>query len=712
MLKKINVNLFIVISVINVLLFSSIVVLIVRSTPHVYASSECTGLNFCNNLGTADAVDGSNDAINFSQGRVWTIDKFGKYIWLTQNRNSTITHWAWSNDLGSNWTQGSENYGFFTRGSVAYDSKSDVFHVIWGASSGTDGIIYRRYKATRDGSNNITDIVRIDSAVNLVMDSSGSANLDQPVAIWVDDGSAKGSLVAVWSKHDVGFSDIRASMRHLSMDAADGVAGNWIPINNAADSFTAPPAVAANLIFHNATNFSAQASAFVRGGTGARKDDLYIFVADSLSKNLMEIRGIWSGSPNFDWRGGLQSPVTIDSGGIDPFNGYNIKQQLISKPVLDTTNDKIYLGWARWKSGGAGDTVSFVSLSSTDVVSAVTDVYSANGTHSYAPTFDIAYDNTGQNLYVTYIESTTNGDSGSIDYKTFNGTTLSSSTRFYTSPGGSAGADGSADIPILYENRSSNNRMLLAFRVNGALPPSFGDPHTIFWGYITLSSPTPTPTTTPPTTTVATTTASTTTATTTTAITTASTTTTSAPSGTPLSVSISDDNGGNVQPGDTLTQTVIMTNNTGVLVNSIDISTLVPDNASYVSGTIAYASGNAGSGGNFIDPQATSSNVLTGASLANGQSLIFSFKIRVSSSATSGTVLGISVGGNSSAGALPSAMATVNVLGALTNTGENILIGLFLGYSIVIALFFILKKNQIKQNKILQNVIEIKRKQK
>jgi len=45
-------------------------------------------------IGTGDGTDGSNDAINFSQGRVWTIDQYGKYIWLTQTRVSTTTHWA------------------------------------------------------------------------------------------------------------------------------------------------------------------------------------------------------------------------------------------------------------------------------------------------------------------------------------------------------------------------------------------------------------------------------------------------------------------------------------------------------------------------------------------------------------------------------------------------------------------------------------------
>ena len=66
------------------------------------------------NIGTADAADAGSDGINFSQGRVWTIDKYGKYIWVTEERND-VHHFAFSNDLCSTWTQGSETTNFITR---------------------------------------------------------------------------------------------------------------------------------------------------------------------------------------------------------------------------------------------------------------------------------------------------------------------------------------------------------------------------------------------------------------------------------------------------------------------------------------------------------------------------------------------------------------------------------------------------------------------
>ncbi|HEX8923461.1 MAG TPA: fibronectin type III domain-containing protein, partial [Patescibacteria group bacterium] len=439
-------------------------------------------------------LNGSSDAINFSQGRVWTIDKYGKYIWLTQTIGPT-NHWAWSNNDGANWTQGQEGYGYLLRGSVAYDPQNDKLHVIWAGLNSQDGIIYRRYGITRDLNNNITAISREDAPnINLQLDTSLSNDLNLPVALWVNDGSANGSLVAIWSKNGSNFSEIRGSMRKLSLTAADGAAGNWTALDNSASTFAVdPPAVAANKIYATTANANAGFSAIIRGGTGARKDDLYVFVSQAGTSSVLAYRAVWN-SISKDWRGGFQSPVTV--GSMDNSSGYPYKQQLITKPVLDSVNDRLYIGWARWKSALDGDTVSIAYLNSADSPSATYDVYSALGTHSYAPTLDIAYDQLLGRIYVSFIESTTNGGNGHIDYEYFNGVSLSYPIRFYTSPGGLGGQDGSADIPIMYENRV-NNKLLFAFRVNGALPPTVQDPHTIYWGYAALSLPEPTPTVTP-----------------------------------------------------------------------------------------------------------------------------------------------------------------------------------------------------------------------
>jgi hypothetical protein len=447
------------------------------------------------NIGTSDGSDGSNDAINFSQGRVWTIDNFGKYIWLTQTRNAVVSHWSWSNDEGNNWTQGGENYSFLVRGSVAYDKNNDKLHVIWAAADSADGIIYRRYGITRDINNDITNITREDSGnINLQLDVSSSNLVEQPVALWVDDGTANGILVALWSKHGSGINEARASMRNLSLSAADGIGSNWKALDGIADTFSNDaPLVNADKIYSDTTGKN-NLSADIRKGNGAKKDDMYVFISESDSASddvVLAYSAQWN-STNKNWSGGWQSPITV--GAMNTASGYNLKMQLISKPVLDTQNDRLYIGWARWKDNTAGDTVSIAYLDSTNTPSTTIDVYSANGTHTYAPTFDLAYDSVFSNVYISFIESTTNGDNGSIDYKTFDGTTLSTSSRFYTSPGGADGEDGSADIPILFNERT-NNKLLFAFRVNGSLPPTFSTPHSIYWGYLPLSVPTPTPTT-------------------------------------------------------------------------------------------------------------------------------------------------------------------------------------------------------------------------
>ncbi len=451
--------------------------------------------------GTSDSADCSADCLTWSQAPPWVVDKYGKFILNTQNRTGPTTHFAFSNDNGSTWTQSADGYGFLTRASMAYDSIDDVLHLVWSATDANDGIIYRRYSITRDGSNNITSIQRMDLGVNLQLDTSASRSFDHPIAIWKDDGSAHGSLVAIWAKSGSNLAEVRASMRQLSMTDADGVAGNWVALDGTGDTFsTDPPAVEADKIYGSTTTGSAGVAAKIRGGEGAHKNDLYFFASVDISGGgtsaILAYRMVWS-SGSSNWSGGTTSLGTVgqinQSGG-----GYSLKYQLISKPVIDTTNDRLYIAWPRWKDGGDGDTVSFAYLDSSDNISSVTDVYSALGTHSYAPAMDISYDNTGQLLYIAYITSTTNGANGSILYKTYDGSTLSSSTTFYTSPGGSAGEDGSADIPLMMDDRLSvNDRIYMTFRVNGALPPTGVDPHTVRIGYIQLSAPTPTPTPTP-----------------------------------------------------------------------------------------------------------------------------------------------------------------------------------------------------------------------
>jgi len=76
----------------------------------IFASSYIFADGTYSNIGTSDAADCHLDCITFSQGRVWTIDKYGKYIWLTEDRPTGSHHWAWSNDSGVSWAQGCKSH--------------------------------------------------------------------------------------------------------------------------------------------------------------------------------------------------------------------------------------------------------------------------------------------------------------------------------------------------------------------------------------------------------------------------------------------------------------------------------------------------------------------------------------------------------------------------------------------------------------------------
>ncbi len=229
-----------------------------------------------------------------------------------------------------------------TRGSVAYDSIDDELHVIWEAQASSDGMIYRRYTITRDGRINITAIT-YDSSVNLQLDYSSSNTLGQTVAIWNNDGSAHGLLIAVWAKYGTGFAEVRGSMRQLSMTSADGTAGNWTAISSAGVFSTDPPQVTADKIF-TATSGDVEEAAGIRGGSGIHAKDIYVFAGENNSTNnrVDVYRATWN-SGSLNWSGGWTSVGVL--GQINTTGGgYILKNQLLTRPVLDTANDRLYLG--------------------------------------------------------------------------------------------------------------------------------------------------------------------------------------------------------------------------------------------------------------------------------------------------------------------------------------------------------------------------------
>src|SRR4029079_7024788 len=143
--------------------------------------------------------------------------------------------------------------------------------------------------------------------------------------------------------------------------------------DGSADTFaTDAPEVAADKIYGTTTG-AAYASMNIRGGASAKKDDLYVFVQDGTggaADKLRMYRAAWnSGSTN--WSGGWQSPVVV--GNADSTSGYGSKAQLLTRPILDTIHDRLYVGWARWKDNTAGDTASIAYLDTSDSPSSTVD---------------------------------------------------------------------------------------------------------------------------------------------------------------------------------------------------------------------------------------------------------------------------------------------------------------------------------------------------
>ena len=147
------------------------------------------------------------DGFTWAQGNPMVIDNFGKYIVLSQwlSGGSNTNSFVVSNDDGNSWVYpthtgmaSASGELFLIRGSMAYDSINDLVHVLWNAADPGDGVIYRRYSISRDGSNNITGFTRV-SGVNLQLDyqNSGSMLYVHPVLIFCEDIGDHGAILCL-----------------------------------------------------------------------------------------------------------------------------------------------------------------------------------------------------------------------------------------------------------------------------------------------------------------------------------------------------------------------------------------------------------------------------------------------------------------------------------------------------------------------------------
>jgi hypothetical protein len=439
------------------------------------------------NIGTTSSSIGGSDAVSWSPSFPLIVDAYGEYLAPFED-DTGLYHIAVSTDKGSTWSQIDFSSSDISnaRISMIYDDISDKIDVIH-ADTSLGGVTFLRYSIKRDSNYHITGIVK-DFSMALENNTGCTAYYaDNPLLLFKHAGTY-GTLVAFWSVNKtcggVSVTETRASMRVLTNTNADGTAANWAALNGVSDAAgaTGPAAVPYNKLYgYNGAynvNSNFQESAFIEGGNGVHANDIYYFNSDENDTNGFR-RLAWN-STNGNWSGTWTSRVTF-GGVMNESQGYSLKYQLLTKPVYDPTLDRVYVGISRWLDNTNGDTQSLFYVNSNDTVNLAANVYSAGGAHCLYPTQDIMYDATSGKVYIFY-DISGSGTCGNVQYATFDGTTLSSPTAFYSAES----TTGSVDIPIVYQSRQ-DDRILLFFRVNNLSTPS-SPPHQIFFGYVSLNS--------------------------------------------------------------------------------------------------------------------------------------------------------------------------------------------------------------------------------
>jgi hypothetical protein len=282
-------------------------------------------------------------------------------------------------------------------------------------------------------------------------------------------------------------------MRVLSNTSADGTTTNWVPLNGTDDSSgaTGPSNVPYNKLYGyagSATLF--QHSLFIRGGSGSKSNDIYYVTMDENSTHGFRRLSWNSGSSN--WSGTWTTRATF-GGDVTNSSGYNAKNELMSKMVYDSGNDRVYIGIARWLDNTNGDTQSLYYIDSTDTAVLAGNVYSAGGAAWFAPTMDIMYNADDSKVYYFFETSSKDPNTGVTNtalngkgfYKTYDGSSFSTATQFFSVTGYTL------DIPIVYQ-AATQGRILLFFRADGVEGFST-PPHSVYWGYLNSGGSTSTP---------------------------------------------------------------------------------------------------------------------------------------------------------------------------------------------------------------------------
>lgn len=359
---------------------------------------------------TAYTNDMGADGYNWSQGGPRGpigVDTFGKLFALCQNNSASHTI-VYSNDSGATWSD-SVALPALARGSLAYNSADDRLEVCWSGSAASDGVLFRRYSITRDGSNNITAFTALGAGYcQLDAETTGTMQYEHPCILWLSDAAygAHGAVLCLWSARNTGVggtgNEIRAAMRVISGTIAnDQNPANWthIGVSSTTTIGNAPGTASYTAVVANTT-------ASVPYGSLGRlaNGDLFLAYSDGANTNLWRFRrATFDGTSAWTSLGTVTTITAIKRAGTD--SGYTLKQQLGTKIVQDASGN-VYFGIATWKDDTNGDTWGYAQITSGDTVTLV-DSYSSAGAHSYAPTGDIDYDSASGRLVVSYIKTTT-----------------------------------------------------------------------------------------------------------------------------------------------------------------------------------------------------------------------------------------------------------------------------------------------------------------
>lgn len=432
-----------------------------------------------------------SDGYPWATANAIVVDKFNKIIVFAYNRANGAGNFVRSNDGGATWTDDLQQ-PFILRSCFAYDNVNDILHALWRCSVATDGVLYRRYTFTRDGSNNITAVVR-DLSVNLQLDfqSVGTLTYDFHNLLWLNDAGfgTFGALVAVWSARVEALasngSEIRTSMRVLTNTSADNTAANWkAPVTSDTTTLSAAPAVPYTILAtttDTAASLGNTSSSVARKTTGTHALDIYVMYAISAANvwSYKAKRMRWNAVSN-DWSTGLTAAIALTNmvrSGTD--GGYSSKHQIIAGTREDSINDRMVVGFSTWKDNVVGDTWSYIAVNNDDSVSSIVDVYGSVAANC-GPTIFITGDVVVEKGYVvcTY----TDLPNKNIFYRVFNGAGVeveAAAVLFNTAP---------ADIPCMRQlglttryNNGAGDKLTVLFRnFNAAAaqnPPTYTPPY-------------------------------------------------------------------------------------------------------------------------------------------------------------------------------------------------------------------------------------------